>query len=433
MRLTLAGSSPDADASLLAVPRRTALLAVYTAATILAGLAALGAATALVAVSPDVAIRPAIAIPGVEPSVAGVTGVAVWILFALVGGMRMTRDPGGHGTLTFHLPFIAAALLLGGPVAGAWVAVLGTVDRRELREAPWYGILANHASLGLSALAAGLVMEAVLAVAGAAGGADGPVAWLVAGLAGTAVLGMVSALLMAGVIVLRDGLAPGDTLVLIDRSFRRTAVAETLLGWVFVVVWLAVGWWAPALLTAVVLTLWRANADEDALDHDDLTGVLTRRAFALRVAEAAERARRGVEGAAYLFLDLDGFKALNDGPRSHRVGDQVLVALGERLRRGVRVTDAVGRRGGDEFTVLLRGVPDEATAEMLAGRIHELVTAPYVTDDGLKEVGASIGVALATPGRRDFEPDLRGRADAAMYEAKDAGGGVRVARESTPG
>ena len=165
------------------------------------------------------------------------------------------------------------------------------------------------------------------------------------------------------------------------------------------------------------------------LDHDELTGVLSRRAFAQRAAEAAERARRGVDGAAYLFLDLDDFKAINDGPRSHHVGDQVLVALGERLQRSVRVTDAVGRRGGDEFMVLFNGVRDEATAVGLAERILAAVTAPVTTDDGPKQVGVSIGVALAVSGRRDFEPDLRGHADTAMYEAKAAGGGIRVWRE----
>jgi diguanylate cyclase (GGDEF)-like protein len=276
------------------------------------------------------------------------------------------------------------------------------------------------------------VVEGVLAVARAAGLEAGMVAWLVAGIAGTAVMAVVSAMLATGTIVLRDGLAFRDTFALIDRSFRRTAVAETLLGWLFVVVWVAAGWWAPALCTAVVLTLWRAAADAESLDHDALTGVLSRRAFAQRVAEAAERARRGADGAAYLFLDLDDFKALNDGPRSHQVGDQVLASLGDRLRRGIRVTDAVGRRGGDEFMILFNGVPDAASAEALAGRVLAMVTAPYQTDDGPKTVGVSIGVALAVPGLRDFEPDLRGRADTAMYEAKDAGGGIRIWRDPTP-
>jgi diguanylate cyclase (GGDEF)-like protein len=432
VRLTLAGPSPGAAAALMAVPRRTALLAAYTGATIVAGTVALAVSTAILVLSPELDLRADIAIRGLDPAVAGAAGVVAWILFALAGGLRMLRDPGGHATLTFHLPFITAALILGGPVAGAWVAVVGTIDRRELREAPWYGVLANRAVLAVSALAGGLVLELALAVGRAGGLGDGLVAWLVAGIAGTMVMAVVSALLTAATIVLRDGLAFGDTVTLMDRSFRRTAVAETLLGWLFVVVWVAAGWWAPALCTAVVLTLWRAAADAEALDHDLLTGVLSRQAFALRVAQAAERARQGVDGAAYLFLDLDNFKQLNDGARSHAVGDQVLAALGDRLRRGIRVTDAAGRRGGDEFMVLLNGVRDEATAEALARRVEELVTAPYRTEDGEKIVRVSIGVALAVPGRRDFEPDLRGRADAAMYEAKEAGGGVRLWREPTP-
>ena len=194
--------------------------------------------------------------------------------------------------------------------------------------------------------------------------------------------------------------------------------------------WAAVGWWAPALFTAVILTLWRVATDE-ALDRDELTGLLSGRAFAIRVAHAAERARRGGEGSAYLFLDLDGFKAVNDGARSHQVGDQVLAAVGDRLQRAVRATDAAGRRGGDEFMVLFTGVTDERVAEGLARRVHQAVTAPYTTDDGVHVVGVSIGVAVAVPGRRDFEPDLRQHADAAMYEAKAGGGGVRLWREPT--
>jgi diguanylate cyclase (GGDEF)-like protein len=215
-----------------------------------------------------------------------------------------------------------------------------------------------------------------------------------------------------------------------DRAVRRTAVAESLLGWLFVVVWLAVGWWAPILCTVLVLTVWRAAADEDRLDHDELTGVLSRQAFAVRAAQAADRARRGVDGAAYLYIDLDEFKELNDGPRSHQVGDQVLAELGARLRRCTRVTDAVGRRGGDEFLVLFNGVATEADALRLAQRVLDAIAVPFETDDGPKTVGASIGVSLAVPGRRDFEPDLRLRADRAMYQAKEDGGGIRMWRDA---
>jgi diguanylate cyclase (GGDEF)-like protein len=242
------------------------------------------------------------------------------------------------------------------------------------------------------------------------------------------VLALVETSLAAGVIVLRDGLTLRETIHVFDRSFRGTLIAETVLGWVFVVTWLAVGWWAPALCAAIVLALWRTNAAEAERDRDELTGLLTARAFAVRVAEAALRGRRGIEGAAYVFLDLDGFKQVNDGPRSHAVGDEVLAELGERLRRSIRITDAAGRRGGDEFMVLFVGVRDEATAVSLAERVHDLVTASYPTTDGPKQVGASVGVTLIVPGDRDFEPDLRQRADEAMYAAKAAGGGVRAWR-----
>jgi diguanylate cyclase (GGDEF)-like protein len=211
---------------------------------------------------------------------------------------------------------------------------------------------------------------------------------------------------------------------------RTTVLAEIVLGWLMAVAWIAVGWWTPVLCAAVVLALWRTARVEEMLDHDDLTGVLTARAFALRVAAAADRARRGIEGSAYLFLDLDGFKAVNDGARSHLVGDQVLAALGRRLRRAVRVTDAVGRRGGDEFMVLFAGVRDEATAMRLAERIADVVAEPYTTDVGEHRIGVSIGVAMLVPGDRDFEPDVRQRADAAMYAAKTSGGGVRVWSEA---
>jgi diguanylate cyclase (GGDEF)-like protein len=420
MGVRLAGREPDLEAPVVSLPRRASLLTLYTAATIVVGIVALIIATL------TLGLDPAIAIPGLPPEIAGVAGLAAWIGFGLAGGARMLRDPGGHVVLTFHLPFIVAAMIVGGPVAGAWVAFLGTFDARELREAPWYGVLANHASLALAALAGGLVMM-LLAGAGAALGLEiGPALDAAGAVVGSLVLAALTAAFAAGVVVLRDGLSPRDTVGVLVQGMRTTVLAETLLGWLMAVAWITVGWWTPALCTVIVLALWRTARTEALLDHDDLTGVLTARAFALRVAAAADRARRGIEGGAYLFLDLDGFKAVNDGPRNHLVGDQVLAELGRRLRRVVRVTDAVGRRGGDEFTVLFTGVQDAATALRLAERIAEVVTEPYHTADGEHRIGVSIGVAMLTPGRRDFEPDVRQHADAAMYEAKHTGGGIRI-------
>jgi len=427
MGLTLADRGSDLETAFLAIPRRATLLTAYTAGTIATGTLALLAATLVLGMGDGIAI------PGLPAEIATLGGLAAWIAFGLLGGTRILRDPGGHVVLTFHLPFIVAATILGGPVAGAWVAVLATFDVRELREAPWYGVLANHAGLALAALAGGSAVLLVTGTGTALGLPRGLALDMVAAVLGSLVLTAVSAALAGGVVVLRDGLTPREAGTTLGRSLRTTAVAETLLGWLLAVTWVAVGWWTPALCIAVVLSLWRASHTADLLDRDELTGLLSRRAFALRTAAAAGRARRGIEGSAYLFLDLDGFKAVNDGPRNHLIGDQVLAEVGRRLRRSIRITDAAGRRGGDEFMVLFTGVADEARALLLAERIRDAITAPYATDDGEHRVGVSIGVALVVPGRRDFEPDVRQHADAAMYEAKAAGGGIRAWMESTGG
>src|SRR5829696_4606507 len=426
VRLRVAGLSADTDAPLIAVERRAAVLPGLTAATIVAGLVALAVVSALGSVSD------AISVPGLPDPWTRIAGVTLWTLFGLAGSLRVVRGPSGHGVLTFHLPFIVAAMVLGGPIAGGWVAFVASLERRELTELPWYGVLANHAGLALAAILGALAAAVVVDTAAAVGVPGGLGLSLVGAIAGTLALAVVSTTIAGGVVVLRDGLTVRETIHVFDRAFRGTFVAEAVLGWVFVVTWVAVGWWAPAVCTALVLAIWRTNAAEADRDRDELTGLLSAKAFAVRVAEAALRARRGVEGSAYVFLDLDGFKAVNDGPRSHAVGDEVLAQLGERLRRAIRVTDAAGRRGGDEFMVLFVGVRDEATGVSLAERVHTLVTTPYQTSDGEKVVGASVGVALVVPGERDFEPDLRRRADSAMYVAKGGGGGVRAWQEPPP-
>jgi len=422
-----AGLGLTSNAPLIAVERRAALLPAYTAATIVAGIAVLALVTVFGTLAGPIAV------PMVAEAWARPAGVLLWTLFGLAGSTRVLRGPSGHGVLTFHLPFIVAAMVLGGPIAGGWVAFLSSVERRELTgEVPWYGALANHAGLALAAIVGALLASLTTAGAAALGVPDGSGLMLVGAVVATFVFSVVSTGLAAGVVVLRDGLTLRETLHVFDRSFRGTLVAETVLGWVFVVTWLAVGWWAPALCAVLALALWRTNAAEAERDRDELTGLLSGKAFAVRVAEAALRGRRGIEGAAYVFVDLDGFKAVNDGPRSHDVGDEVLAELGARLKASIRITDAAGRRGGDEFMVLFVGVPDEATALSLADRVHALATAPYATRDGEHRVGASVGVARIVPGERDFEPDLRGRADEAMYDAKLAGGGVRAWRQTPP-
>jgi len=130
---------------------------------------------------------------------------------------------------------------------------------------------------------------------------------------------------------------------------------------------------------------------------------------------------------ALLFLDLDGFKEVNDS-LGHEAGDRVLSAVARRVERSVRERDLVARMGGDEFTVLLADLPRPEDGETVARHLLRRIGEPYDLDGVSVRVGASIGVAVFPEDGRDVD-ELLSRADTAMYRAKRAGRG-RVARWS---
>ncbi|SCX58165.1 diguanylate cyclase (GGDEF) domain-containing protein [Klenkia marina] len=147
---------------------------------------------------------------------------------------------------------------------------------------------------------------------------------------------------------------------------------------------------------------------------DPLTGLGNRR----RLAEATVGLLRGDGPLSVLFLDLDGFKAVNDG-RGHAIGDALLVEVADRLRAGVRSDDLVVRLGGDEFAVLVPG-PASHAAEV-AHRLQAAVRFPVQLGGRPVSVTTSVGIAgTGTAGRRDADLLLR-NADLAMYQAKAAG------------
>lgn len=174
-----------------------------------------------------------------------------------------------------------------------------------------------------------------------------------------------------------------------------------------------------------------ASLRRDAL-HDPLTGLKNRAAFADAVEQAASRAARHADyGYAVLFIDLDHFKSVNDR-FGHAAGDELLAALGRRLRESVREVDVAARLGGDEFVVLLDDVRDEATAHDLAVRLQAALATPSLVAGRPLRLDCSIGIGLE-PGRhgdpehrepehRDPERLVRD-ADAAMYRAKARGKG----------
>jgi len=173
---------------------------------------------------------------------------------------------------------------------------------------------------------------------------------------------------------------------------------------------------ATALSNAGLLDRIRHQAE-----HDPLTGLpnlrLVDRLAAVGMADAA---RRG-SPVAVLFVDLDAFKPVNDR-FGHACGDRLLVEAASRLRGAVRGADTVGRVGGDEFVVVLSQVGYPAGAQAVAERIVQAFAEPFVIDGTSVSVGASVGVAVAGPGEGTLAT-LLGRADAAMYRAKQKGRG----------
>lgn len=154
--------------------------------------------------------------------------------------------------------------------------------------------------------------------------------------------------------------------------------------------------------------------------HDGLTGLANRALFRDRVEHALATHHRGLRDLAVLFLDLDGFKAVNDS-YGHASGDRLLVQVGERLLACVRPGDTVSRLGGDEFAVLLERMDAEWNAEEVARRLLDALQPPFNVDDREILVRASIGIAV-TESRDETAELLLRNADVAMYRAKAAGG-----------
>jgi diguanylate cyclase (GGDEF)-like protein len=154
--------------------------------------------------------------------------------------------------------------------------------------------------------------------------------------------------------------------------------------------------------------------------HDTLTGLPNRALVLDRAAQLLARsARRPGMLAGALFIDIDGFKHVNDS-LGHAAGDQLLKTVGERLQGAVRDHDTVGRLGGDEFVVLVDTSDDERRLDLLADRLTEVLREPVALEDGRRifSVTASIGVAMGQYGTPD---GLLRDADLALYAAKAAG------------
>ena len=164
--------------------------------------------------------------------------------------------------------------------------------------------------------------------------------------------------------------------------------------------------------------------------HDDLTGLPTRALAEDRGATALARRARTGETVAVLFVDLDGFKEVNDS-HGHAAGDHVLRQVAERLAGAMRVSDTCARLGGDEFLVVLSDLASADGAREVAERVIATFTEPFEVDGHRMSISCSVGIACAPPVEVGFEELLR-RSDAAMYVAKSAGGGTYAVDGAEP-
>lgn len=178
----------------------------------------------------------------------------------------------------------------------------------------------------------------------------------------------------------------------------------------------------PAQLVAIMDVTEKRQAEAriaHMAHHDALTGLPNRLLFHERLDEALLRVCRDGENLAVLYLDLDLFKNVNDG-LGHPAGDKLLVAVADRLRTCLRLSDMVARFGGDEFAVLQLGLAGPNEAGMLAERIVTLLNEPYDIEGHQVVIGVSVGIALA-PADGETAEQLLGNADMALYQAKEDG------------
>ncbi|MBG1243014.1 CHASE2 domain-containing protein [Nostoc sp. NZL] len=153
--------------------------------------------------------------------------------------------------------------------------------------------------------------------------------------------------------------------------------------------------------------------------HDPLTGLSNRKFFAEQLYESLNWAQHNNLLLGLLFIDLDGFKQVND-TLGHETGDRLLMTIAGRLSNSLRASDTVSRLGGDEFTVILRAIPNVQIAAKVAEKILSSITKPIVLDGYAIRVSASIGISVYPYNSLDSETLMK-QADAAMYRAKRLG------------
>lgn len=153
--------------------------------------------------------------------------------------------------------------------------------------------------------------------------------------------------------------------------------------------------------------------------YDQLTGLANRALFHDRLSQALAQAKRNKEKFAILYLDLDGFKAIND-TLGHKTGDEVLAETADRMRQSVREVDTVARMGGDEFTIILNDIHTNDDISLVADKLLKAISRPYDKSAPGNKITVSIGISIY-PDDATQRDALISAADNAMYHSKDRG------------
>ena len=330
---------------------------------------------------------------GLDPALAG---FSLWVAIGLATATQGTRGTGQAAFLYSIAPVMAAGLL-GGPAAAAGVALLGTIPIRAFRDGtPWSDLVAGHVVRCLAATLGAVVMLGVRVAP------VDPIQLrdLGAILIGTAVAVTVEQGLVVGLWYARTGRPVIEAFAIVSRADRAVAaVAEACIAWMAALVYFQGLWWAPVLIVVAGLAASRSMAHHESswrLRHSDKTGLPTRYVLD-QVWRDLSRGDVPQPDRCLIYLDLDGFKRINDD-NGHKVGDDILGEVGRRLQEAIGPDLFIAHMHGDEFVALATGVPDHAAAEVVVDRLRALI-GPIIEHPmrGPLSVSATAGPRLLPP------------------------------------
>jgi diguanylate cyclase (GGDEF)-like protein len=354
---------------------------------------------------------------GLDPAL---TGFALWVAICLATAAQRTQAT-GQVPFVYSIAPIMAAALLGGPAAAAWVALVGTIPIRALRDGtPRSDLLASYAARCLAATTASIVMLSVRVAP------VDPIQLrdLGAILVGTAVAITVEQGLGVALWWARTGRPVNEAFAIVSRiDWAVAAGSAACIGWMAALVYFEGLWWAPVLIVVANLAAGRSMAHYESswrLRHSDKTGLPTR--FVLdQLWRDLPRGDESQPRRCLVYLDLDGFKRVNDD-HGHKTGDDVLFEVGRRLQAAIGPDLFIAHLHGDEFVALATGVGDEAAAEAIVDRLRDLIDPPIEhATRGPLAVSATAGTCLvpALPeirAGRDEDGHLRTKEDRAKEE-----------------